>query len=213
MLDRKFAMPLSSMDQAQPMLNEDDDPCTTPKMKTERQYEVGRQTLVVLVSVLAFCVLLALFTFSMKGNRSTAWESCGDSPESARSRNCSFDLISFAWQTTECYDIALVNEFSTWSNWTYYADDGLTIPVTTTEALMGERDLYVDLAYHTVHCTFMWRQMHRAYVSGWIDEHLSNYNHTLHCQDILLWNKTSVARYVTHARVIYPVCCRVLSRS
>ncbi len=138
---------------------------------------------------------------------STRWSSCGDSLETAQERGCSFDLISFAWQTPECYDTELVAEFSSWSNWTFYADDKFTIPVSQEIARQGNRTpLFVKWDYHIVHCTFMWRQMHRAYERGWIDSHLGNYNHTLHCQRMMLMDKSAAEKAITVARIIYPPC-------
>lgn len=103
------------------------------------------------------------------------WTSCGNDSTTARSRGCSFDLISFAWQTPECYDGELVSEFTSWKgNWTFYSDVHLTELVDQSVAMQGETQLYVKWEYHIVHCTFMWRQMHRAYERGWIDAHLGN---------------------------------------
>lgn len=59
----------------------------------------------------------------------------------------------------------------------------------------------------------MWRQMHRAYERGWIDAHLGAYNHTLHCQEMILREVPEESRSViTKAPVIYPVCERVGAR-
>ncbi|KAK4495022.1 hypothetical protein PRZ48_013349 [Zasmidium cellare] len=138
------------------------------------------------------------------------WSSCGSDPETARSRGCSFDLISFAWQTPECFDADLVSEFASWEgDWTFFADDKFTQPVDQSVASQGERTpLFVPWDYHIVHCTFMWRQMHRAYENGWIDEHLGNYNHTLHCQKMTLMDEKAAEKAVTVARIIFPECRR-----
>ena len=134
----------------------------------------------------------------------------GDNLQTAHERNYAFDLISFAWQLPECYDASLVAEFTTWNNWTFYTDKKLTHIVRREEALRGSRSpLYVDWNYRMVHCTFMWRQMHRAYKRGWIDIHLDNYNHTLHCQQMLLMDAATKERSFTIAQVIYPECRRL----
>lgn len=137
------------------------------------------------------------------------WTSCGNTSKSARARGCSFDLISFAWQTPECYDSSLVSEFITWDNWTFSTElhGNQTIPLET--ALQGEQSLFVTWHYHMVHCTFMWRQMHRAFENGWIDIHLRAYNHTLHCQKMLLETRFTDDIVNTNATVIYPACERV----
>jgi len=158
---------------------------------------------------LLLIILLAIVASSTSRLRSPSvrWSSCGDSLETARDRGCSFDLISFAWQTPECYDAELVSDFASWNNWTFYADDKFTIPVSQEIAIQGNRTpLFVKWDYHIVHCTFMWRQMHRAYERGWIDSHLGNYNHTMHCQKMMLMDSSAAEHAITVARVIYPQC-------
>ena len=51
--------------------------------------------------------------------------------------------------------------------------------------------------------------MHRAYERGWIDAHLHAYNHTLHCQHMLLMQGIDDEDVATRATVIYPVCEKV----
>ncbi|KAF2232808.1 hypothetical protein EV356DRAFT_237128 [Viridothelium virens] len=161
-------------------------------------------------SIFLVLSLIAAWALTSRLQKSSSrWSSCGDSVETARQRGCSFDLISFAWQTPECYDAALVSEFASWDSWNFYADDKLTLPVTQEMALHGNRTLFVEWDYHIVHCTFMWRQMHRAYERGWIDSHLGSYNHTLHCQKMILMESAAVENAITVARVIYPECDRV----
>ncbi|KAI1325218.1 hypothetical protein F5Y16DRAFT_401680 [Xylariaceae sp. FL0255] len=172
---------------------------------TKRLYVFGCSTIVLLT------LLALVFSSTSRLRQSSAkWPSCGDSVETAKERGCSFDLISFAWQTPECYDAELVADFASWEgNWTFYADDQFTIPVGQELAIQGETTpLFVSWDYHIVHCTFMWRQMHRAYERGWIDTHLGNYNHTLHCQHMMLMTAEASAKKVTAARIIYPECTK-----
>ena len=180
------------------------------------------------------------------------YTNCGTSPEEARSRNCSFDILSFAWQTPECYDGELMRDFVEYmrENWggdlVFYVrpDDDIFIDSnqdgnidntdldtdtgtgadtetinnntktegntkgdtdnnntkdgdtnnTTTEkeeekekereakekptipleaALQGSiSPLFVNWRFHVVHCTFMYRQLHRAY------HHHHNHHHS-----------------------------------
>ncbi|KAK5652846.1 hypothetical protein OQA88_9512 [Cercophora sp. LCS_1] len=140
--------------------------------------------------------------------------SCGNTPTETRARNCRFDILSFAWQTPECYDAELMSDFIAYpdSAWLFYRDDNSTSDVVSLEqALQGDESLWVDWYYHIVHCTFIWRQMHRAYeVRGWIDSHLDSYRHTLHCQKTLLDRDTDMGRVNVAAVVKYPTCRRVL---
>jgi len=193
------------------LLTEDYDPTDTgpkisPKARSRRWLYISVCGAFLLIVVLATASALSL---RLRASSKT-WSSCGDSLETARNRNCSFDLISFAWQTPECYDTELVSEFASWNNWTFYADDKFTSPVSQEIAIQGNRTpLFVKWDYHIVHCTFMWRQMHRAYERGWIDSHLGNYSHTLHCQHMILMDSSAAEHAITVARVIYPQCTKM----
>ena len=72
--------------------------------------------------------------------------------------------------------------------------------------------MWVKWHYHMVHCTFMWRQMHRAYERGYIDSHLGNYNHTLHCQKMILMDPAEGEAKKVKARLIYPGCLNVRNK-
>ncbi|KAK4495419.1 hypothetical protein PRZ48_013750 [Zasmidium cellare] len=169
--------------------------------------------LIIFWSAIAGLTLVAIIKTSSSPPPTAEWSSCGDDPATARSRGCSFDLLSFAWQTPECYDTSLMAEFASWNgdgDWNFYANPNYTEPVSQHIAIQGERTpLFVKWDYHVVHCTFMWRQMHRAYESGWIDSHLANYNHTLHCQKMILMSPEEALKKPVMARLIYPECLRV----
>jgi hypothetical protein len=161
------------------------------------------------LTMLVLVVVVVLVRSSTLQTTPIQWSSCGHDPETARRRKCSFDLISFAWQTPQCYDRELLEEFISWSSWKFFADPARIKPVSLEEALKGEQDLYTDYEYHAVHCTFTYRQMQRAYEEGHIDTHLRSLEHTLHCQRMLLMNGTEAAWHFTIAPVIYPTCSSV----
>ncbi|KAJ4288265.1 hypothetical protein N0V88_007455 [Collariella sp. IMI 366227] len=139
------------------------------------------------------------------------WTSCGSTPTEAKSRGCRFDILSFAWQTPECYDDELMQDFLRYSNWQLYAHPNRTDEVVDLAiALEGQKTLYVDWKYHITHCAFMWRQMHRAYaLRGYIDSHLENYKHTLHCQWVLIEANVPLERVNVVAAVKYPQCRKI----
>ena len=139
------------------------------------------------------------------------WRNCGSSPTEAKLRGCRFDILSFAWQTPECFDGELMDDFIAHDNWKFYAHFNSTETVVElAAALEGDRSLYVDWEYHITHCTFMWRQMHRAYtVKGFIDSHLDDYHHTLHCQRTLLDRETGLGMVNVIAALKYPDCRKI----
>ncbi|KAH6847687.1 hypothetical protein B0I37DRAFT_415410 [Chaetomium sp. MPI-CAGE-AT-0009] len=139
---------------------------------------------------------------------------CGSTPTEARSRGCRFDILSFAWQTPECYDGELMDAFMRHAAWQFYARPNRTDEtVSLAIALQGEQTLYVDWDYHVAHCTYMWRQLHRAYaVRGWVDAHLDSYTHTLHCQRVLLDRGVDGGVVNVVAALKYPECREVGGR-
>lgn len=145
-------------------------------------------------------------------NEDQRWQSCGSTPSQAVARGCSFDTLSFTWQTPECYDAELMAEWESTvreNGWKYYADKTGKRPVPYETAFTGTYELWVEWDLHVVHCTFMWRQMHRAFtLTGFIDSHLNSYNHTLHCQSVLVEDHDSWLAD-TAARVRYPTCERI----
>ncbi|SLM37906.1 hypothetical protein LPUS_07898 [Lasallia pustulata] len=137
------------------------------------------------------------------------YTNCGHSPATARDRGCSFDILSFTWQTSECYDEPLVDSFLSYppEPWRWYTVPGGAEEVSFDVAALGERDLYVNWEYHVVHCTYMWMLMHRAYtVRGYIDSHLDAWNHTLHCQLVALEKGIGMDVVSVAGRVQYPDC-------
>lgn len=161
--------------------------------------------------LLAWAVLtiyLAAAAFNIPYHQAK-FSSCGNSTASARERGCFFDMISFSWQTPECFVATLVSEFSAWNNWTFYTEIHGNDTVSTEIALMGERDLWVTWEYHMVHCTFVWRQAQYGYERGWIDAHVRSYPHTLHCQEMLLLKGIESDDNMILANVQYPVCEKV----
>lgn len=104
-----------------------------------------------------------------------------------------------------------MQDFIGYDNWQFYAHPNRTdVVVDLATALEGQRTLYVDWRYHVTHCTFMWRQMHRAYaLSGYIDSHLDNYKHTLHCQWVLVEADTPLETVNVVAELKYPECRKV----
>jgi hypothetical protein len=171
------------------------------------------------IIITIFIILIPILTH--QPHHPKIWTSCGSNPSTARSRGCQFDLISFSWQTPECYDSTLVSEFASFSPWTFWTSENGTETVSLEEAFLGERKLWFPWRYHVVHCTFVWRKMHRAYEVGWIDSDLRGYGHTMHCQKMVLMEmegeeseegrffEVDGERVVTAANVIYPTCERL----
>lgn len=177
-------------------------------------------------------------TFGKAGTK--RWEDCGGTPEEARRRNCHFDILSMAWQTHECFDHATTSAFlahyeyfntsSIHSDntirqsqsqkqddkdvavtaWRFFLDEAGQNETPLSVVLSGQHKIYVTQEYHYTHCTYMWRQMHRAYAElGYIDSHLANWGHTLHCQKVLLGGIDDKDKIGAVGKVLYPKCIKV----
>ena len=136
---------------------------------------------------------------------------CGSTPSEARARGCHFDIMSFCWLPDRCYDEELSEEFQAHKTWEWYLDQNLTVPISQDDALSGEfAELYVDWEYHILHCTYMWRKMHRATMGpgvSAIDGYIGSARHTEHCGEMLLMNRDlSLGTFNTVIRRKYPAC-------
>ncbi|KAB5572420.1 hypothetical protein GE09DRAFT_1216984 [Coniochaeta sp. 2T2.1] len=133
---------------------------------------------------------------------------CGNSSTTAIARGCKFDIISFSWLPPACYDADLVAEFEQYRNWTWYEDVQGKRPVPKSEVVRGEREsVHVYWDYHLVHCTFMWKKMHRALArGGWVDSLIADYEHTRHCGDMFFM--PGIPEGDLHATIYtkYPYC-------
>ena len=62
-----------------------------------------------------------------------------------------------------------------------------TKPATSEVAQSGHFDLWPVEDYHIMHCLYQWRRLHLAILEHrGIDEHVFNYNHTLHCTRLIM---------------------------
>jgi hypothetical protein len=117
--------------------------------------------------------------------------SCGDSVPEAKSLGCIFDIMSFTWVHPACDDPELTAEFETARDWKWYieyhGERGNVGLISIEDIRTGNFDAWVPWEYHTLHCTFLWRKMHRALIFGRpMDNYIADYNHTTHCQEMLL---------------------------
>ncbi|CZR68287.1 uncharacterized protein PAC_18186 [Phialocephala subalpina] len=137
---------------------------------------------------------------------------CGSSPAEAKALGCTFDIISFCWLPTRCYDAELSHTFDELVQWEWYIDHNKTQPVSKSEALTGELDgLYVSWEYHVQHCVYMWEKMHRALMGEGkraVDGYIGVYAHTQHCGKMLLTRGDGfeLSDFNTRIRVKYPDC-------
>ena len=118
---------------------------------------------------------------------------CGHSVEEALANGCQFDMMASTWEAPGCHDAALLAEVLHEGPWQWYRDPANRELVPREEVAQGNfpvEPLYPDSNYHIGHCMYMWRKQHRAYMRGQaISEDLWDYNHTVHCAQLVLREK------------------------
>ncbi|KAK0622492.1 hypothetical protein B0T14DRAFT_513942 [Immersiella caudata] len=112
---------------------------------------------------------------------------CGNTTTAARALGCHFDPMSFSWLPPQCYDANLTAQFLSIHAWQWFSTPERKEEVSNDAVLRGDHEyLYVSWEYHKLHCTYMWRKMHRAMLGVMdLDGYVGNYRHTEHCEDIL----------------------------
>lgn len=133
---------------------------------------------------------------------------CGQSPSEAKTSECEFDIMSFSWLKPECYDRKLVEDFSRLGDWQWFLDEksGVEVPKEIVKQ-GGQGDLFVSMEYHLFHCTYMWRKLHRSMEGkAKVDSYIGNYNHTVHCEHMLLMGDVLLQERNTVIRVKYSRC-------
>lgn len=164
--------------------------------------------------MLGIMAIIWILQFMMSTYNATEYHSsifhCGDSPAEAIARGCNFDIMSFAWLPAPCFDRDLMEEFLGLRQWTWYTDkDGQTV-ANEVDIREGQyNEIFVSWEYHLVHCTYMWRKMHRALLQGGleaVDGYIGSLHHTEHCSNMLLgYHETSnVPNTFIYAK--YPAC-------
>ncbi|KAI5927175.1 hypothetical protein F4810DRAFT_433124 [Camillea tinctor] len=160
-----------------------------------------------LISSIAISLLVLIFVPSPAGSLSIVTH-CGDSAHEATRRGCHFDIMSFSWLPPRCFDEELTHSFDAIQPWEWFSDLEGTQPVSREEVLRGEADaLFVSFEYHRAHCTSMWKKLHRAIGNnGYIDSYIGNYNHTVHCEKMLLTTSEQKATLDTRIFRKFPTC-------
>jgi len=148
-------------------------------------------------------------------------QGCGQTPTEAVSRGCIFDVMTTSWQHPDCYDAELNAEITALhSPWKFYWSSGPPDERPTPDMLnlipleeLGffKGTFWATREYHVWHCTYTWRQMHRAVERGRkLDGFLLNYEHTAHCGRLIInasdHSGMAMNSAATQATIKYPLC-------
>lgn len=225
--EEKYSSIISAEDQSEqtePFLD-DDTPNFTPKTRksTIRYAQHFTKWGTLFASITVLSLILAITVVFVKIQAPSGLQHkhsasqimvkpCGSNPAEARRKGCHFDVISFCWLPSECYDTELSRNFYEENELEWFLDPNRTQPLTYDQIMTGEfTGLYVDWGYHLRHCTAMWKKLHRAVLGDMgrraIDGYIGPYEHTKHCEHMLL-GKRDVAFDMINTRIAvkYPDC-------
>jgi hypothetical protein len=184
--------------------------------RRDRSLKSIRVLVLATVALLMYTAILGATVYLITSNMSATSTAvpepnvthCGGSHTTALERKCKFDLMSFSWLPPACYDAELSAEFERARNWTWYEDSKGQRPVSKETAVQGDRvGLHVPWEYHTVHCTFMWKKMHRAVARGAIvDSLIGDYGHTKHCAQTFFQTGLPEGDFSVMILTKYPYC-------
>ncbi|KAK4107473.1 hypothetical protein N656DRAFT_674599, partial [Canariomyces notabilis] len=108
----------------------------------------------------------------------------------ARALGCVFDPMSWIWVRPECYDGELIAEFFSQTNFSWHTEPKLKPETKLSMDIIHRGDhpkLFTQKDYHTVHCFYMMKKMHKAILEHRpIDSYLTEWHHTNHCGQVML---------------------------
>lgn len=137
---------------------------------------------------------------------------CGNSSIEARENGCIYDYTSFAWLHPRCTDLEMMEEFRDVQDWQYFIDRNGSKVIPFEEVVKGDlKAAWVTWEYHLVHCTFMWRMLHRKMLGplgkSAVNSYLGDMEHTIHCGR-LLQNATQFRMKIINSEILpkFPDC-------
>jgi hypothetical protein len=160
----------------------------TGNLKPTSQSGRKRTYQLLAVAFVAAIVMLPVIylTASRRTTAGPKYNQCGTSAEEARARGCVFEATGFTWLPRECYDGETESEFLQYvaeNDLKLYHDPDYTNEARPEEVQKGNgAGYFVREGYHLAHCLFLFKKLHRSYVSGKpIDGYITSLNHTAHC--------------------------------
>jgi hypothetical protein len=105
----------------------------------------------------------------------------------------------------------LMEDFLGQRNWTWYLDGHGQQKADEVDVRNGiHKEVYVSWEYHLMHCTYMWRKMHRALLQDLdsLDGYIGNLGHTEHCGEMLLGGFETAPSQETNTMIYakFPAC-------
>lgn len=151
---------------------------------------------VLVVGVVILSVGPASF-LSQKNSAHSIIQHCGNTTAQAKENGCEFDLLSYSWVPTACYDRETADEFRQWvydpdrkrGSWPFFEDDQMTKSILDEDSLSERIHAwsFSTQEEHMGHCTFLARRLHRAIEGNlMLPSRTGSVGHTLHCTGAIL---------------------------
>jgi hypothetical protein len=115
---------------------------------------------------------------------------CGKNSVEARGNGCVFDHLTYVWVQPECHYPELLAGYANLTGMEYYAEESMhqdsRIPME--DIMAGAYDqAWAPRRFHSLHCAFTVEKMHWTAINHLpLDSAAIDYEHTAHCQMILL---------------------------
>ena len=114
---------------------------------------------------------------------------CGRTSSEAQARGCVLEPMLYGWMPPQCQFPEVTSYNDPFKEWTWYADENLTQPLTEEQLWNGKSiELWTDvLGFHTEHCLFLYRKLMYAMENRarWLDKKTLGSEHAYHCVEQL----------------------------
>lgn len=189
--------------------NSSDSDIDTEKAQTtieSKGSQYGRSITTCVLGITLVCLVTAAFYKF----REQPIDFCGTTAAEARANGCVFELIGSSWVTPECYDPVTEQEFLEYRDWHFYKDYNQTQEATIEEVRQGEGyGYFVSHFYHSTHCGFLIKKLHRAIDAGRkLDGLITAFHHTNHCVHWMLDPPEYMLNFPQFAYTKFPNCGR-----
>jgi hypothetical protein len=174
---------------------------------SHRQKRYCNPIVLLLLGAIFSSMIWTFGVFSFEHNStlpSSSSRHCGASSSEALALGCKFQLWSFSWVPSACFDSMLQSSFleqHAKEKWGYFTDLDGQNEVELDTVIMGDRnDLFSTWGQHYWHCAFYQRKFFRILEGSGVERTNRDldYHHSIHCQEWLAdpfkyeWNKVNI---------------------
>ncbi|KAF2435110.1 hypothetical protein EJ08DRAFT_626413 [Tothia fuscella] len=113
---------------------------------------------------------------------------CGTTVSEALSLGCKYDVLVNNFIPLPCFDQDFIDEYLDDNSWGAYADEEMTVRLTTPEEISQREYYWTSTRDHINHCGVMWKKQFYVLFEerGAVDTVIANPKHTDHCAQYLM---------------------------